>query len=103
MATPLLTPAELRTRLEIAAGKAGSVKKMAEGGVAQRLTHRRLQGLGSQHGQREADRCDAAAFQPAPESLAAFFEAPLQSAQRPAEVLGRFIARQPGEVAQHER
>ena len=36
------------------------------------------------------------------QGLAAFFQSPLQRAERPAELLGRFIAGQTGQVAQQE-
>src|SRR5262249_8693926 len=66
----------------------------AEGGGEKRFAYRRLQGLGSQDRERKPDGGDAPSFQADAKGLAAFFQSPLQRAERPAELLGRFIARQ---------
>jgi hypothetical protein len=72
----------------------------AEGGVEKRLAYSRLQGLGSQDRESEPDSGDTPAIQPDSKGLAAFFQSPLQRAERPAELLGRFIA---GQTARIER
>src|SRR5258708_37576543 len=61
-----------------------------------------MQDLGSQDRESKPDGGDTPSCQPDAQGLAAFFQSPLQRAERPAELPGRFIAGQPGQVTQQQ-
>ena len=104
MATPFTAATELRTKLEIAAGTSDFFKKIRfkDDSISDLLTAA-CRYLGYQDRKSQSHGGDAPAFQASSQRLAAFLQPPLQRAERPTELLGRFIASQTGQVAQQKR